>query len=170
MKYDNILALDPSGCYNEGKGTTGWCLYNANTKQIVATGSISALSYPCKEAFWDAHIELIKTFINDKTALVIEDYFIYASRASAQINSHMETPQVIGVMQHYCWRYGIPYHMQKASDVKTRWSDKILVHKNIIKPKGNGYVVAQTNKRINRHCKDAIRHAVHYATFKNKRS
>ena len=30
-----VLALDPSGAYKEGLGTTGWCLLDQQTKKIV---------------------------------------------------------------------------------------------------------------------------------------
>ena len=35
MNSRYVLALDPSGAYKEGKGTTGWCLFDNETKQIA---------------------------------------------------------------------------------------------------------------------------------------
>ena len=47
-----ILAIDPSGNFTEGKGTTGWSLLDENMK-ILACGQILANNYKCKEAYWD---------------------------------------------------------------------------------------------------------------------
>ena len=173
-RYDLILALDPSGAFNEGKGTTGWCLFDANQMLPLETGFINASKFDSMEAFWDAHIKLINItradHENGKFIVVIEDFLLYAHKAEAQINSRMETPKLIGVLQHYCWAVGFDYIMQTASEVKTRWTDEILAHKGYLVPRGKGYALkVNPNKAINRHCKDSIRHAVHFATFKNGR-
>ena len=35
MIYKYIIAIDPSGNFEEGKGTTGCCLFSAEQKQII---------------------------------------------------------------------------------------------------------------------------------------
>lgn len=167
--FKTILALDPSGAFYEGKGTTGWCLFDAGTMQVVRIGFISAKDFLCMEAFWHAHVDLIRQWYTPDCIVVMEDYLLYAHKTNEQINSRMETPKVIGVLQHFCWKETIPYYMQTASEAKPRWTDAILEYKGYIVPKGKGFALGSNPKvLVNRHCKDAIRHAVHYATFKNK--
>ena len=98
---------------------------------------------------------------------MIEDYILYESRASNQINSHMETPKLIGVIQHFCWQNNVPYKMQLATEVKKRWADSILHYKGIIAHKQKKIILPNSNTIIDRHCLDAIRHGIHFATFKN---
>ena len=169
MQYRYILALDPSGNFNEGKGTTGWCLFNAVNNTISKIGSISASDYKCMEAYWNQHLILIKDYIkkyNNELIIVFEDYILYESKMKSQIHSRMETPKIIGIMQWYCYTHNIPYAMQMASEVKNRWSDKILLHKKYIIEKGNKFYLPN-NMPLNKHNKDAVRHAIHYNVFRN---
>lgn len=167
--YRVILALDPSGNFSEGKGTTGVCLLDARTGKIIDTTHISAEGFSSMEAYWQAHINLISTMkaTYDDVLLVIEDYLLYGHKKDCQVNSRMETPKLIGVIQHFCYRTQTPYIIQTAAEVKNRWSDEILKHKELIIPKGRGYTTP-TGSSINRHEKDAIRHAIHTYTFKLK--
>ena len=168
--YKYILALDPSGSFHEGNGTTGWCLLDADTSTILDYGNIDAEHFKDMEAYWDEHLKLIFDMRTDDTIVVIEDYILYAEKMDSQINSRMETPKLIGIIQHYCWLNGIPYFMQLASEVKNRWNNEILEHKQIIYTRNNRrYVDANCKKPINRHCIDSIRHAIHYNTFRNKK-
>lgn len=170
MNYDYILAIDPSGSFYEGKGTTGWCIFNAKDNVVSITGIIKASKFDAMASYWDAHINLINRFYEKYKSMVvvIEDYILYADRASSQINSHMETSKLIGLLQHHCWSRNIPYHMQLAAEVKKRWADSILHHKQYIKQHGRVFCLPdKPNQRLYPHNKDAIRHAVHYATFRN---
>ena len=170
MKYEAILALDPSGNFNEGKGTTGWCTYNTAGNYVISTGFISAKDYDTQEAYWDAHLKLIEEYVETYTNILIlvEDYVLYESKAMTQTHSRMETPKVIGIIEHHAWQNKYSLQKQPAHEVKNRWTDPILAHEGIIKKKGNYYVIPGFTTKINRHCKDAIRHAVHYNMFKNK--
>lgn len=171
MSYKFILGLDPSGNFYEGKGTTGWCIFNTLDNRVIKAGSISAKDFENQEEYWFAHMNLI-TDINKKykkkLIIVMEDYMLYASKAKDQINSKMETPKLIGILQLHCYSNNIPYVMQTASEVKKRWTNVILHYKGYIKEYKRGYVIPGTKEKIDRHCLDSIRHAVHYATFKNK--
>ena len=60
-RYDYILAIDPSGNFNEGHGTTGWSLIDYNTN-LIECDYISAIGYDCSEEYWNAHVELITKF------------------------------------------------------------------------------------------------------------
>lgn len=169
MSYKYILALDPSGNYHEGKGTTGWCIFSVADKRISKANSISAKKHECMETYWDAHLALLKEHVDkygkDNIIIIIEDYLLYASKAADQINSKMETPKLIGLLQWWCYKNGVAYHMQPASLVKKRWSNDILHYKGYIKKEGKTYVIPHIKNDITRHSLDAVRHAVHYFTF-----
>ena len=171
MSYDFILGIDPSGAFREGKGTTGWCVLSAEQKAITKVDQIEALKFCSQEEYWKEHLHVIKTHKNKykkRMCVVIEDYLLYSQLATSQTNSRFETCQLIGVMKYFCFANNIKYVMQTASQVKQRWSDKILVHKGVIIPNGKGYITSVTKHPINEHCRDAIRHAWHFNTFKNK--
>ena len=101
-------------------------------------------------------------------ATLLAKYKFDPRRALAQAHSEMETPKLIGILQLYLTQHKIPYVMQRPSEVKNRWTDSILVWKKYLQQRGHNYILPRTNKVINRHEKDAVRHAVHYSTFKNK--
>ena len=170
--FSHILAIDPSGNFEEGKGTTGMCLFDAEENKILALKNITASDFTSKEDYWQEHINAINRVIMNpkyrKTIIVIEDFMLDPKRALQQSHSRMETPKLIGIIQLHCSTHNIPYAMQRPTDVKNRWADYILEYKKYIVKYRNTYVLPDTNKSISRHCKDAIRHAVHYSTFKNK--
>lgn len=169
MRSEVILALDPSGAYHEGKGTTGYCVMTkCNT--ILEAGTISAACFESMEAYWAEHLYLLEHVANNTESLmvVIEDYLLYESRALSQTNSRMETPKLIGVLQYNCWAEEQPYCMQTAGEVKARWADHILVHKGILELRQGKYYVPHETEALSGHTRDAIRHAVHYNTFRNK--
>lgn len=168
-----LLALDPSGSFYEGKGTTGYCVLDTKKNVFIICGSLFAKDYHCAEAYWNAVIDLIRYYKNrykEQVMVVCEDYLLYANKLQDQINSRMETCKLIGAIQLFCYKRNIMYYMQTASEVKLRWSDKILLFKNYIKPYRRGYLpTTGTTDTYTHHTLDAIRHAVHYATFKNWR-
>ena len=171
MTSKKVLALDPSGTYNEGKGTTGACL--SRNGYIYAAGQIYAAEYPDQMSYWSAVIKLItKTYkeLDSDTDLTVvcEDYRLYASASQAQINSNLETPQLIGVIKWACYKLNIPIVMQMASEVKNRWSNSILVDQNIITKDYNSPGYHCGTIALSNHSLDALRHCVHYNTFKVK--
>ena len=171
--YRYLLALDPSGSFYEGKGTTGWCVFDTKKNTFVTCGSIFAKNYNCAEEYWNSVIELIvywhRKYGNDMM-LVCEDYLLYANKLQDQINSRMETCKLIGAIQLQCYKRNIYYYMQTAAEVKTRWANNILEHKGYIRPYRRGYIPTSGNTDgYTHHTLDAIRHAIHYATFKNGR-
>lgn len=159
-----ILAIDPSGNFNEGKGTTGWCLYDTVTNKIAKFGAIKASQYKSSLEYWDAHIKLIDDMAGYALTVVIEDYLLYSNKAQSQIRSRFETPKLIGVLQYELYLRNISVVFQNASLVKTRWSDEILEHKGLIHKTGKYYTISGI--QLSEHCRDAIRHAKHYATFR----
>ena len=171
-KKQFIIAIDPSGNWYEGKGITGWCVYHAADDKIIRTGNIYAEVFPSQDEYWEAHLQLLEKLFEkyglEKTVVVLEDYLLYSNRALAQTNSRMETSQLLGILKHYCWQHNADYAIQPAGEVKTRWQNKILTHKKYIRKDGAGFRILGQSKVLTKHCLDAIRHAVHYGTFKNK--
>ena len=170
MKYKYILGVDPSGNFNEGKGTTGFCLYSAEKDSVLETKSIHAETYKSQHDYWHAVLMYVmnNAYKHKNIIVVMEDYTLYATKANSQINSRMETPKLIGVIEYYCEECEIPVVLQPAHLVKNRWTNDILVHKGYIL-KVSRQLRTIKNKLIDRHAVDAIRHAVHYGTFRNKK-
>ena len=169
MSYKTILSLDPSGAYEEGKGTTGYSIWKFNPDNnafnMEYAGNIRAYNYDSQMSYFDAHIKLLDEVKPD--ILIMEDYLLYAHKASQQIGSKMETPQLIGLIKYECNNRHIEVVIQAAYEVKRRWTDKILVYKGIIRKTGNVY--RDTNSKVvSRHSKDSIRHAMHYITKRSK--
>ena len=158
-----VLAFDPSGNFKEGKGITGWCLLDRETSKIAKFGYISASMYQNQYAYWDAHITLIDSLSGYNPVIVMEDYLLYGNRATSQINSRFETPQLIGIIKYECYKRGTKVHIQTAVSVKKRWNDTILEKKGYIKTTKRGSYIGDI--LVSDHIKDSVRHAVHFATF-----
>jgi hypothetical protein len=188
-----ILGIDPSGNFNEGKGTTGWCLLIPGTNKIIKTGDIKAKDFDSANEYWQAHVDLIKNFNKSKFFLSeyndldaeepinktlygpgitvsMEDYLLYSNKSRTQVNSKFETIQLIGIIKHNCWLNNIKLKMRNAGQVKKRWSNKILRHKEYIVKYSNGHATyINPSEQINRHILDSIRHAVHYDVLESKK-
>ena len=165
-----IIAIDPSGAFYEGTGTTGWCVMDQK-RNVLSHGYIWAGSYTNAYAYYTAHIIRLQQLmiVYKDCAIVIEDYLLYGNAAASQINSRMETVQLIGILKYKCLElFNIEPVMQTASMVKQRWADRILLLKEIILEKRGKYYVPGDEHVINEHSLDAIRHAAHYVSFKNR--
>lgn len=169
MKYDYIIALDPSGNFEEGKGTTGLCLFSCNKKEIIFTDNIRASNYKSKEEYWHAHLDTLKKFTSlyKNAIIVMEEFTLNPRRALQQSHSKMETSKLIGVVQLACSENHWPLKMQLPVEAKSRWPDSILEHKHLIKRVQKGHTLL-SGQIVSRHEKDAIRHAVHFNSFYNK--
>ena len=171
-RFKHILALDPSGNFEEGKGTTGWVLMNYKEK-LIASGSISAKNYKSCEEYWNAILDLVK--LNNRRyeaggfVLVLEDYVLYRDKATSQTNSKMETCRLLGMLQFYCWEHNITYHMQLATAVKKRWSDELLLRERILYEDRDGLHHTDTGFKMSlSHVRDAFRHAIHFCLCNNE--
>ena len=74
--YLYTIGMDPSGAYHEGKGTTGWCVLNNRTNELLEVGTLSAKDYPTDNEYWKSHTNLIRSLVRrygHSTALSIED-------------------------------------------------------------------------------------------------
>lgn len=153
-----ILAIDPSGNFEEGKGQTGWSLFDEDGK-IERFGLISAKNYNNKHEYWHTHAHLIETIQPD--FVVFERFVLYATKAKSQINSEMETPKLIGFLEMTLYYQNIPYTTQLAAEAKTRYTDDILVYKKYIRKDGNGrYYIDGIN--VAGHVIDSMRHGLLY--------
>jgi hypothetical protein len=161
-----IIALDPSGNFKEGKGTTG--IFHAwSTGEIHKVAELKASDYDSAEDYWEAHIRLLGSVfeVAGDLEVVMEGFKLYGHKSKQQTNSEFETPMLIGVIRYWCHISGVPLKIQFASDVKTRWSDSVLEAKGIIEIRnGKRYLVA-TGQALNNHKTDALRHGMHYITY-----
>jgi len=160
----NILALDISGNHKsekEGSGTTGVAYIYDGEISII---DIRASSYDSIERYWNRIVDLACE--EDWDHVVIEGYRLYnhaGMGARTQANSTMQTSQLLGALRLALWRIGNPYTLQYANEVKTRWSDAILIRKGYLE-EGNKF----KGKATNDHKRDALRHLVHYMEYKMK--
>lgn len=161
-----ILAFDPSGNFKEGKGTSGLC--TVENGEPLTLDEIRAATFDCAEAYWLAHLNFIRHYEPDEVC--IEGYRLYNHKgmaASTQANSELETPQIIGAIKLHCYIEEIPLYVQYAKDVKSRWSDDVLVAKGYLERKGK--LLYFNGKATSTHKRDALRHALHHSRYGGKR-
>lgn len=172
MRYGHILAIDPSGSYEEGQGVTGWCVWDVVKQEFIATNYIDSGKYISALAYWHTHTQLIaerNDMHKGDLIVVIEDYLLYENKTESQINSKMETCRLIGILEHFCYVNRIPFVLQPANLVVNRWNNTVLLHKNIIvETQPKYYMLPYGRFRLNRHVLDSMRHALHFASFRNK--
>lgn len=164
-----ILAFDPSGNYTEGKGTTGYAVGvdHGDGWQIIL-GDINARDYKTMMAYWSAHVGRF-ALCGGAREIVMEGYRLYnhaGKEAKIQANSTLETPQLIGALRMAAWERKIPVKIQYAADVKTRWSDEILVRLGYLDKRGQ--LLYYNGNRTNTHQRDALRHLLHYIRYNRK--
>jgi hypothetical protein len=76
----------------------------------------------------------------------------------------METSKLIGAIEVWAANKELKLYTRNAAQVKKRWSNEILEHKHFIVMK-RGRPYEPTGAPINKHCIDALRHAVHCYYF-----
>lgn len=161
-----IISLDPSGNHKEGFGTTGVCMAWAN-RHIHKVDEIQAVKFKTPEDYWHQHIKLLKNIleVTGDLEIVMEGFRLYGHKSKEQTNSQFETPQLIGVIRHWCYGAEVPLKIQFAHEVKNRWSDSILQKENIIYTKGRTRYLTATDQVLNNHKTDAVRHMMHYLSY-----
>jgi hypothetical protein len=167
-KHKYVLGMDPSGNFEEGYGTTGWCVQDCDTLEIVECGDISARDFKSRTEYHQAHIRLIQQMrlkYKPLKVLSIEDYVLYPNRSREQSLSKMETPRLLGVLEYWCMTAHMEYFTRNAVTAKKRWTDEILVRKHILESKGDKLFAA--GRITNDHIRDSIRHATHFSVFEN---
>jgi hypothetical protein len=166
-----ILGIDPSGSFDEGKGTTGLCLFDVANNDIITSDAIYASKFKTAEDYWMAHTLYLDNKVakcgKDNIVISIEDFLIYANKAKSLTNSTMETSQLIGVLKMWCKLNNIPYTIRPAVIVKKRWSNEVLEHKGYIYKVGRCWYNKKGQPLVE-HTLDAIRHTIHCYNFENK--
>ena len=162
-----LLVLDPSGNWGkEGMGNTGVCsMEDGEAKDLTL---ISAKDFSSEVEYWAAHEDLIQQEFPDHVCF--EGYKLYHHKgmaAKSQANSELQTSQLIGVLKLTCYRLNIPYTIQFASEVKTRWQESILVHLGHLEAK-NGFYYFK-GKRTATHHRDSLKHALHWWNYGRKK-
>ena len=163
-----ILGIDPSGNFAEGKGTTGFALYDPEADKVLCTDAVGSEEDECAEAYWRRVILYIETiYLRFKGELILsmESYILYDHKGTQQTWSSMETPQLIGAIRYFAFDHQIILYMRPAVQVKKRWSNEILEHKQYIEKRSNSHTLPGCNHKLATHELDAIRHALHCAKF-----
>jgi hypothetical protein len=158
-----VLSFDPSGNYNEGKGTTGYAVSN-DGHLPHKLGDISSKDYASRQAYWAAHRDLIEQTFPD--VLVIESYKLFGHKAKQQTGSSLETPQLIGYMEMVAYDFNIPVVYQDPS-TKSRHKDEILVSTGLVEKRGNKFFYK--GEMTNLHMRDALRHNIYYLKYGRKK-
>jgi len=153
-----VLAIDPSGSFNEGKGQSGWV--KMVDGELRSFGLLKASDYSSRTEFWKAHSNLIEKHSSPNITIVIENYRLYSHKATSQINSEMETVRLLGYLETWiAHKLGLDkLKFQMAAQVKNRFNDNILIRNKLIKKDSNGrYYLNGIN--VAGHVVDALRHA-----------
>lgn len=160
-----IIAIDISGNFEEGKGTTGYCLGDENGT-IIDIGEVKASDYNSRMEYTDAVFDVVFRK-KDVDIIVCENFRLYAHRAKAQIHSLLETPRIIGALEYMAWKEPKPIYFQMASDVKKRFSDDIMLEKNILQKYKN--ILYFNFIKTNDHIRDAMRHYYYFVKYRLKK-
>lgn len=172
MKAKYIIGIDPSGAFNEGKGTTGLAVLNTVTNELAYTGWIAAVEFPTLEAYFDAHINWLIDCVRRYQDIIvsIEDYILYADHATAHTNTHLETSQLLGLIKWWCYKNNITYTIRPAAAVKSRFTNNILKREGYIFEAAGGrlFTKIRMNRNLSNHELDAIRHAAYCYKFELK--
>jgi hypothetical protein len=166
-----LLAFDPSGNHGkEGYGNTGVCIMEDG--EVKKLDVISAKDFQSETEYWAAHEDYIQKEWPDH--MVFEGYRLYNHKgmaAKSQANSDLPTPQLIGILKMACWNIDIPYTIQYAADVKTRWSEDVLVQLGILEKKvtGRGTSYYWNGQLTMTHTRDALKHALHWTRYKESK-
>ena len=167
-EMNKILAIDPSGNFSEGSGTTGLCLTHIDENKemtIMNMEVIKAKDYGGMLEYHQAIIQYIAWAKPD--CVVMEGYRLYnfgSNKAETQSYSALETPQLIGAIKNFCYTKEIPCYEQMAHEVKSRWSDSVLIDTGIMEVIGKTKCI--NGIATNDHMRDAYRHAIHFIRYK----
>jgi hypothetical protein len=164
-----LIALDPSGNWGkEGMGVTGICIMEDGVVKELT--DIKAKDYPSEVEYWMAHVEFI--FKNKPDQICFEGYKLYHHKgmaAKTQANSELQTSQLIGILKYTCHVMKIPYTVTFASEVKTRWSEDVLVRLGILTTNENKSRLFFNGELTSTHRRDALKHALHWDRYKKEK-
>lgn len=150
------IALDISGNFNEGKGTTG--IAQRYEDDSIELSELSATDFKTAEDYWEQVGDLI--VFGNPEAVVIEGYKLYAHKAKEQHWSDLETPQLLGYLKMVCHLHGFPCKIQYASEAKFKFSDTALRALGILDDK-----LRMDERATNTHKRDALRHLLYFEKY-----
>lgn len=159
-----ILAIDPSGNFEEGKGKTGFAMLFLDKKKDESTikfGTIKAENFERRVDYWFDVAVLIA--VEKPDVLVVEDYRLYntaTTGAAVQSFSKMETPRLLGVIEQTALFNGVENVVwQMANQTKPYSDDKLLKLGVLTKEKGR---YKYNGVQVNDHERSALRHLLKY--------
>jgi len=152
-----IIALDISGNFKEGKGTTGIAVGATETMDFHLS-EVKATDYESDIEYWDAIIGTVAESMADY--VVIEHYVLYNHKALQQSYSELETSQLLGALRYACSQFLMPVTLQRASEAKGRFPDRVLQAKGFLDE--NNY---HNGRPTNPHKRDALRHFLYFAKY-----
>lgn len=161
-----ILAIDPSGNFEEGKGHTGLA-WSYDSWERVNVISINAKNFERRVDYWNAVVNYIydlreKKLDGHDVHVVMEKYVTRSNGFTTGKVS--ETAMLIGVLTYLCEMHNIPYTMQSPSQAKTRYSDELLCKVYpALEKRGNRYYLGDLC--TNDHERDALRHLAFYKNY-----
>ena len=170
MNAIKIVAIDPSGNFEEGKGTTGYIIFEAHadgTYTFLNKGSLKAEDFPTRAVYHREHAKLLSGI----HLAIIEDFRLYnhkGTKAGVQSYSLMETPRLLGVLEQMCFKRDIPIAWQMASEVMTAFSEDVLIARGELFKVGNRYRL-RSGENVNGHERSAYKHFLKWH-YKNYRS
>ena len=125
-------------------------------------GEVSAENYDCIEQYFKSVFDLF--WLQDADTVICESYRLYGgARGKAQINSSLETPQLIGYLRMKAWEnMNRKFILQPPSD-KAPVNDERLVKAGVFEKRGTRHYCL--GRPTNLHMRDAIRHGVYYYRF-----
>lgn len=170
-----VLAIDPSGSFKHGSGTTGWCVIEMETNRIISLGNIKAKDFKTREEYFNQHKTILKSHTFD--VLVIENFILYQSTASSLFNQELETSELIGFICGMAEELSKKIVRQNAQVIKT-----VLKKNNILlslaNQKGEQLELRSNKadrvqwyynqKRISNHIVDSLRHGFYYINQEKK--
>lgn len=161
---NRILCFDPSGNFSkgEGKGTTGWALFEND--KLTDFGAIKSSDYESIEEYWQEHLILMYNAKPDK--IICESYRLQGGKQMQQTWSALETPQLIGAMRMASYTDNKPFILQDPT-IKARVADEMLARWGIIQSVGSNRYNCM-DRLTNLHQRDAIRHGVFYIKYRKQ--
>lgn len=160
----NIMGIDPSGVEQNNIGHIGVYVLSTGEQEILnhQTFFFTLEKQEDLNNFFITLPKILKEFQIEK--VVIEDFVNYPGKQGAFRFKTNITSEVIGGLKVLLQNLNLPFKMQTATQVKTRWSDSILMKYNIIEKRSNRWFLKNSKQErpLTKHERDAIRHAVHF--------
>lgn len=163
----NLIFIDPSGNFNEGKGHTGIACIENYDWSTLKTKSLSAAHYTSRHQYWDAMISKVLDFRKTADDIVVIESFMIRTNGFL-IGKMPETIQFIGAL---CWeleQYGVKYTLQTPTQAKARFKDeKLPDYIEGLEHHDNGRYYLN-GIQINEHIRDALKHMLYYIKYGEK--